>query len=154
MVQVTVHDVVDVFAVRDGRMAAARAVTMRGGVCSAVMPLRARVGVLLADGDGVLLEVITLTVMKVAVVQVVPMAFVLDDRVAAAFLVLVLVLLVNAMGVHASPSCGPGGIVTSHPRRASELALGIVLDADGPFPSRQSRGHCHAGACRPADFRP
>jgi hypothetical protein len=116
MVQVTVHDVVDVFAVRDRRVAAVRAVTMRRGVCSAVMPLRARVGVPLADGDGVLLEAVALTVMKVAIVQVVPMTLMLDDRVAAAFLVLVLMLLVNAMGVHASPSCCPGGIVTSDPR--------------------------------------
>ena len=113
------------------------------------MPLRARVGVPLADGDGVLLEVITLTVMKVAIVQVVPMTLMLDDRVAATFLVLVLVLLVNAMGGHASPSCCPEGIVTSHPRRASELALGIVLDADRHVPSRQSRPFAQALVYRP-----
>ncbi|HXN31945.1 MAG TPA: hypothetical protein VN894_08790 [Polyangiaceae bacterium] len=104
VVKMAVDDVIDVLAVRDRGVAAARAVTMRAGVRSAVVPLRAGIRVLLADRDGVLVEVVTVDMVKMAIVQVVAMTLVLDDRVTAAFLVLVLVFLVNEMGAHASCS--------------------------------------------------
>ncbi|MGA7123142.1 MAG: hypothetical protein WBY94_23785 [Polyangiaceae bacterium] len=68
MVQVTVDHIVDVFAVRNGVVTAARAVTMRARVCSAIVPLRASVRVLLAHGNDVLFEVVTFAVMEVAIV--------------------------------------------------------------------------------------
>jgi hypothetical protein len=100
MVQVTVHDVVDVLAVRDRSMTAAVTVTMRPGVCAAFVPWCAGVRILLIHCDGVLVEVVAVDVMKVPVVQVVAVTVMLDDLVAAAFLVLVLVFLVNAVRTH------------------------------------------------------
>jgi hypothetical protein len=102
VVQVCVDDVVDVVAVWDRGMAAGRTVTMSPIMRTTIVPLRAGIWVPCAHRDRVLVEVIAVDVMKVAFVQVVAMAFVLDDRMPAALLVLMLVLLVNAMGVHAS----------------------------------------------------
>ncbi len=68
MVQVTVDHVVDVLAVWNGVVTAAGTVTMEAGVCSAIVTLRARVRVSLAHGDDVFFEMVTLTVMKVAIV--------------------------------------------------------------------------------------
>lgn len=100
VVQVTVHDVIDVFAVRNRGVATTRAVTMRARMGSALVPLRACVGVLLAYGDCVLFEVLSPTVVQVAIVQKVAMAVMLDHRMSAAVLMLVLMLLVNAVRGH------------------------------------------------------
>ena len=79
VVQVTVHDVIDVFAVRNRGVATTRAVTMRARMGSALVPLRACVGVLLAYGDCVLFEVLR-SCADSTFVQKVAMAVMLDHR--------------------------------------------------------------------------
>jgi len=148
MVQVAVHDIVDVIAVRDRGMATTRAMPMRARVRSAVVPLCTRVRVLRAHGDDVLVEVVAMNVMKMAVMEIVAMPLVLDDLVTAAFLVLVLVFLVNEMRLHAfsSGSMGSGYAGAASRQAGSPCARRSTGEGRG-------RGLGRLGACRPAEFR-
>ncbi len=94
VMEMPVHQIVDVIPVRHGLVTAIRAVDVRG-----VMPL-ARVirgafrGVRPADLEPVLIHVIPVGMVQVAVVQVVHVVVVLDGHVAAVRAVLVIVVAV------------------------------------------------------------
>jgi len=98
VVQVAVHEVIHVIAVRHGFMAAARAVDMSGFV--AVARRGAAVGIRGADFDDVFIDVAGVWMMQVSVVQVVNMAVVFHRGMAAVAAVLVIVMGVNFAVVH------------------------------------------------------
>ena len=100
VVQVAVHEVVDVIAVRHGRVATRGAVDVTGLMAVARVPRRAARGMRRIDVDHALVDMSAVCVMEVAVVQVVDVAVVLDRVVSAARPVDVLVLVVNGMGAH------------------------------------------------------
>jgi hypothetical protein len=83
MVQVPVHKVVDMVAVRYRVMTALRSVHVRFFMAAAVMCGSARGRVRRADGDSMFLHAPTAGVVQMTVVQVVGVAFVLDSRMAA-----------------------------------------------------------------------
>jgi hypothetical protein len=68
MMQVAIHEVVDVVPVRDRLMTAARAVVVRLVVRAARVRRRARTGVRAADPDPVLLDSAAIRVMQMPVV--------------------------------------------------------------------------------------
>ncbi|WP_437895063.1 hypothetical protein [Sorangium sp. So ce124] len=71
MVQVRADEVIEMIAVGHGLMAAACPVRVRLLVVGACMARRARVRVLLADREHVLIEVIAVRMMQVSIVQVI-----------------------------------------------------------------------------------
>ena len=76
MVQVAVHQVIDMVAMRHGRMSALRAMHVVDGVIGAGMAVRAGVGIGLTDGDRMLFDfAVAARVVQVAVVQVIDMTF-------------------------------------------------------------------------------
>jgi len=79
MVQVPVHEVIDVVAVRDGLVAAAGAVLVIGVVPAAFVFRRALVGILAADVNHVLVDVVLVRMVQVPVMQVIDVA-VMNDR--------------------------------------------------------------------------
>jgi hypothetical protein len=83
VVQVAVDEVVDVIAVRDGRMPASLAMGVIRIVAGAAVVGCAPLRVGLVDGEGVLVDVIAVGVVKVAVVQVVDVVAVGDGDMAA-----------------------------------------------------------------------
>ena len=95
MMEVTVHEVVDVVSVRDSLVSAAWAMDVVGIMAAAGMRRRAVVGVGRGHLNHVLVDVAIVRVMQVAVVQVVDVAVVLDGLVTAAWAVDVVVGLVN-----------------------------------------------------------
>lgn len=95
MMEVTVHEVVDVVSVWDGLVSAARAVDVVGIMTAAGMRRRAVVWVRLGHRDHVLVHVAIVRVVQVAVMQVIDVAVVLDGLVTAAWAVDVVVGLVN-----------------------------------------------------------
>jgi hypothetical protein len=107
VMQVAVHQVIDVIAVRHRLMAAAGAMLMRRVVGAAGVLRRAGAGVGAADFQLVVLDTGLAVVVQVAVVQVIDVVAVLDRRVAAIRAVLVVVFLV--VGGHVSVSFAPLG---------------------------------------------
>ena len=85
VMQVTIDEVVDVVAVRDGFVATVWAVDMVAGVGVALMFGGAVRGICRAHFKGVLIHVVIVHVMQVAVVEIVDVASVLDGRMSAAF---------------------------------------------------------------------
>jgi hypothetical protein len=83
MVQMSFDAVVDMIAVRDRFMAAARAMHMPLGMAAAGVLRRAGVGVLAADIEMMFFDLASLRVMQVAIVQIVDVFVVLDRGVAA-----------------------------------------------------------------------
>ena len=92
VVQVAIDEIVDVVAMRYCFVTAAGAVHVSRFVATAVVVGRASVRVGGADCDDVLINVVTMLVVQVAVVQVINVAFVLDGGVAAVRAVLVFVV--------------------------------------------------------------
>ncbi len=88
MMEVAVHQVVHVVAVRNLRMAAFRAVNMRVRVRAAVVLRRAGSGVARRDTQDVLIDVIAMNVVQVAIVEIIRVAVVSDGDMAAPRLVL------------------------------------------------------------------
>ncbi len=111
VMQVALHQVIGMVAVRHGFMAAARAVLVGLVMAAAGVFRRALAGILLAHGQLVLFHVLALDVVQVAVVQVIDMAVMLDCGVPAAGAVLMVVVGVGGTGRHRiSPSLlGPPG---------------------------------------------
>lgn len=97
VVEMTVHEVVDVVAVRDGFMAAAGAVDMVGGVCGAGVTGGAGGRILIGHIEGVLVVVAFVRVVEMAVVQVVHMVAMKDGGVAATGAVLMGMIGMNVM---------------------------------------------------------
>lgn len=96
MVETAVNEVVGVLAVRHGLVAAVGSVN----VLSAVVRLIAGIGELVIDRQRVLINVVTMRLVQVAIVNEVDVPFVDDRRVAAAGAVDVIVIFVNV------PCCG------------------------------------------------
>ena len=100
MVQVSFDEVVGVVAVRDGRMSAIVAVAMLGAMAAALVAGRAGGGVLLVDGEPVLVGVPLVGMVEVAVVEIVHVPFVDDRGVTAVGAVDVVVLCVRLVVAH------------------------------------------------------
>ena len=83
MVKVPIHQIVDVIAMRHGRMAAGGAVHMRRIMPAAEVGWRAVSRIRLADVERVLFHDLISLMMQMAVVQIVGVAIVHDGRVAA-----------------------------------------------------------------------
>ena len=94
VMQVTIYEIIDVIAMRHRGVAAVRAVLVRLLVPLASVLRRAVGRIGRADFERVFLDLVSLHVMQVAIVQVIDMAFVHDARVAAAWAVLMSVPLV------------------------------------------------------------
>lgn len=96
MVQVPVHEIVDVISVRNRFVAAARPMDVVRIVSAAGMARRANVRVRFRDLDLVLLHLtVCASVMQVSVVEIVHMVAMLDSRVSATGAVLVIVVFVQ-----------------------------------------------------------
>jgi hypothetical protein len=95
VVQVAVNKVIDVVAVRNCFMAAARPVTVVLFVCAAVVAGRTVGGVGVRDSKCMLLDGGTARMMEVAIVKVIGMVLVADSLVATARPVLVVVSFVR-----------------------------------------------------------
>lgn len=100
MVQVAADQVIDMGSMRHGFVAAARAVDMPRLMAFARVARGADAGVVRADLDDVLIEVIAMRRVQVAVVQVVDMVSVPDGGVAAARSMHVRVIGMDAMFAH------------------------------------------------------
>jgi hypothetical protein len=100
MVQVTIHQIVGVISVRDGLVATPLTVDVVRVVAAAAVLGRAGGRVALRDLDGVLVDVITVGMVQVTIVQVVDVPIVHDGLVAASGAVNVVVRFVNIAGGH------------------------------------------------------
>lgn len=98
VVQVAGDQIVDVVPVRHRRVAAAGAVLVVRGVAAAGVIGRAAVRVLIADGNHVLVDVITVGVMQVAIMQIVDVVLVLDGDMPAVRPMLMIVVFVSLAG--------------------------------------------------------
>jgi hypothetical protein len=96
VVQVAVHEIIGVIAVRHGFVAAIRTMLVALLMTATVMCGRAAGGIFRIDGNHVLLDLVAVLMVQVAVVQIVDMALVLDSGVAAFRAVLVRVTFVMA----------------------------------------------------------
>ena len=76
MMQMTVHEVIDVIAMWYGFVSASRPVAVLGVVLRALMTAGAGVGVRRSDGNDVLLHLTIVRILKAPVVEVVHMLFV------------------------------------------------------------------------------
>ena len=81
VVQLAGDEVVDVVAVRDGRVPAVGAMDVIGVV--ALASVCAAVRMLIVDGDDVLIDVVAVGVVQMAVVHVIDVTFVSDREVTA-----------------------------------------------------------------------
>jgi len=99
VVQVAVHEEVDVVAVRHGLMTARRTMHVRRIVCAACMGWSAGRRIGGGDLERVLVDVTVMQVMQMAVVQVIDVAVVDDSLMATAGAVLVGVICVDTMGL-------------------------------------------------------
>lgn len=103
--QVAVHDVIDVIAVRHGFMATAVAVQMTRFVARALVR-RAAFGILPRHFEAMLVVMAFVRVMQMPVVQVIDMAVVLDRGVAAIRAVRVVgVIVLNVLAGHNALQC-------------------------------------------------
>jgi hypothetical protein len=100
VVKVPIDEIVDVVAVRDGVVPAARTVDMGVRVSVATVPWRAAVGVRCVDRDRALVDMIAVHRVEMTVVQVVGMPVVLDGTMPAVRAVNVSVAGVNLVVVH------------------------------------------------------
>jgi hypothetical protein len=100
MMKVAIHDVVDVVAVRNGGVLAARAVLVRGVVRAARVGRRTARRIVLVYLDGVLLDLAAVHVVEVAIGKVILVASVLNRRVPASPAVGVQLALVSLLIAH------------------------------------------------------
>jgi hypothetical protein len=103
VVEVAVHEVVDVIAMRDRRVPTAGAVHMVLRVAGAGMARRAVGRVRGVDANGALVDVAFVGVVEVPIVEVIDVVTVADGRVAAARAVDVVVRLVRGMSHRGVP---------------------------------------------------
>jgi hypothetical protein len=92
MMQVTVHQIIRVVAVRHGFVAAAYAVDMARFVAAAVVLRGTRVGVRGVDGQHMFVDMIAVRMMQVPVVQIIRVPIMFHRRMAAASAVLMVVI--------------------------------------------------------------
>ena len=97
MVKVTVDEIVDVTAMRNGGMTAAGTMAMSGVMGAADVPMRARAGVRPTHRDGVFVDVAVMVVVQMPVVEIVDVIVVADREVSTVVSVNVAVMLVRTM---------------------------------------------------------
>jgi hypothetical protein len=111
MVKVTVDQIVDVIAMRNGGMTAAGTMAMRGVMGAAAVPIRARLGVRGTHRDGVFVDMAVMVVVQMPVVEIVDVIVVANCEVSTVLSVNVAVILVSAMwSRHGGPfwcGCSP-----------------------------------------------
>ncbi|WP_199272356.1 hypothetical protein [Paraburkholderia acidisoli] len=90
MVQMPVDEIIDVIAMRHGFVPAARSVHMPG--LMAARAVSTGIGVLVANLDLVLIDVVAMRVMQMTVMQIVDVITMLDGRMAASRAVLVVMM--------------------------------------------------------------
>jgi hypothetical protein len=100
VVEMAVDQVVDMIAMRDGRMATGRCVHVVRGVAGACVVRRAAGGVRSVDRDGAFVDVIAVHHVEVTIMEIVDMATVLNREMAAVGAVLVVVGCVGVVGCH------------------------------------------------------
>ena len=83
VMQVTVHQIVHMIAVRNGFVTTAGSMCMTRIVATALVRRRACIRVGLGDGDGVLIRMVLVRVMQVPIVQVIGVPVVLDGLMTA-----------------------------------------------------------------------
>jgi len=83
MVKVAVDEIVDVVTVWNGLVTATRSMNVTGIMSAAAMRRRAAIGILIAHRDHVLVDMITMQVMEVPIVEIVDMVAVTDRGMAA-----------------------------------------------------------------------
>ena len=105
VMQMPVHQIVDVVAMGDGFVATARTMFVGLVVAAAVVSGCASCRVLAADCQAVFLDTLGAHVMQVSVMQIVGMAIVLDGRVPAGGTVLMIVFCVKGSCHGGPPSC-------------------------------------------------
>ena len=127
MVQVGIHEVIDMVVVRYRFMAAIGAVNVSGLVTRGRRS--AAVGVSGADFDNVLIDVIAVRVMQMPVVQVIDMPVVFHSRVTAAGAVMMIVMRMNFVLAHnrglSPPSCARCGFTQALFGIAEAMSLGF-----------------------------
>jgi hypothetical protein len=127
VMQVAGDEVIDVIAVRDRGMAAARAVHVIFRVTGALMLRRALARIRGVDGDRALVDVVAVHVMEMTVVHVVDVAGVANRLMAAGRAVNVRVLaLMRVRGAHAQL---PASSVRTRSRPAQESVRGACVRA-------------------------
>jgi hypothetical protein len=84
MVEMSIHQIVHMVAMRHGGMAAIRAVNVFGGVFRGGKSRRALVGIGRADGNCVFVHVVAVRMMQMAIVEIIHVPFMLDSGVPAA----------------------------------------------------------------------
>lgn len=119
VVQVVLDPVIDMVAVRNCFMTAARAMDMTGFVAAAAMIGSAAVRIVGGDADHVLVDMIVVRMMKMPVVQIVDMVAVADRRMAA--IGAVPVIMVGVVGF------GTSGHGSSSFRSSWPVAMRAVL---------------------------
>ena len=124
MVEMAVDEIANMIAVGDRFVAATRAVDVVGVVAVAVVSVGAFGGVVVADGQGVLVVVVVVGMVEVAVVQVVDVVVVADRRMTAVRSVLMVVLFV-LFTAHGYTS---GGHQMASFRRVKKELLDDLLD--------------------------
>jgi len=97
MVQMAVHQIIGVIAVRHGLVAASRPMPVIAIVTRTAMLGRAAVRVLCAHGDHMLVDMIAVRVVQVSVVEIVDVTVMSYGRMAAPWTMLMGVILVNRM---------------------------------------------------------
>lgn len=107
MVQVAIHEVIDMIAMRHGLVAAAGAVHVVGWMAAASVAGGARCRIRCIDGNHVLVDMVAVRVVQVAIVQVVDVAVVLYGGVPAAGAMDVGMFCVGGAG-HVRGSSGSG----------------------------------------------
>jgi hypothetical protein len=122
VVQVTVHPVVEVVAVRHPLVAARAPVHVTLLVAAARVAGRAPRGILARDADRVLVDVIAVLVVHVTVVQVIRVVLVGDGSVPAAGPVVMCVVRVRPMVDHGRESWAPPAELQGDASVASRIA--------------------------------
>src|SRR2546423_15542858 len=97
MVQVTIHEVIAVIAMRDAFMAAAGTVLVPALMTGTLVPVRTSIWIVLADGNRVFSYFAGLLMVQVPVVQIIDMPFVADGGMATSIAVLVIIALVGML---------------------------------------------------------
>jgi hypothetical protein len=100
MVQVAIDQIIDMVAVRHSFVTATGTVNVARFVAAADMRRSAAIRVGRIDGDHMLIDMVTVNVMQVAIVQIVHMPIVLNRGVAAIFAVLMRMVSVLFTGFH------------------------------------------------------
>jgi hypothetical protein len=125
IVEVAIHEVVDVVAMRDSCVPAARPVDVAVRVALARVAASAARRVICVDGDHALVDVAGVLVVEVAVVEVVDMSVVENGAMTAVGAMHVIVPLVDRVGAHRDETSAehPNGNRVSSERDAARCRL-------------------------------